>query len=127
VAHTVPTIISAARVTEETLKIKILLIIFLPFKKQNALRARLRPLKASGCPDSPSIVPEVGCRALIAPFSYVQWLQEVVGGLSIAHGARGVKRWGLTSTTPVSPPSPSLPGPAASNRSQPPYPEPIHT
>jgi len=42
------------------LKIKILLIIFLPFKKQNALRARLRPLKESGCPDSPSIVPEVG-------------------------------------------------------------------
>jgi len=80
-------------VTEETLKIKILLIIFLPFKKQNALRARLRPLKASGCPDSPSIVPEVGYRALIAPVSYFQWLQEAGRGLSIPHRARGVKDW----------------------------------
>ncbi len=40
---------------------------------------------------APSIVPEVGCRALIAPVSYVQWLKEAVGSLSIPHRARGVK------------------------------------
>jgi len=40
---------------------------------------------------APSIVPVVGCRALIAPVSYVQWLLGVVGGLSIAYWARGVK------------------------------------
>jgi hypothetical protein len=40
---------------------------------------------------APSIVPLVGCRALIAPGSYIQWLQGAVGGLSIPHWARGVK------------------------------------
>ncbi len=40
---------------------------------------------------APSIVPEVGCRALIAPVSYVQWLEGAVRGLSIPHGARSVK------------------------------------
>ncbi len=75
------------------MKIKILLIIFLPFKKQNALRARLRPLKASGCPDSPSIVPEVGCRALIALVSYVEWLLGAEGA-SVSLTGQGVSRTG---------------------------------
>ncbi len=39
----------------------------------------------------PSIVPLVGCRALIALVSYVQWLLGAVGGLSIAYWTRGVK------------------------------------
>jgi len=41
---------------------------------------------------APSIVPGVGCRALIAPVSYVQWLQVVVGGLSIGQAKDSVKR-----------------------------------
>jgi hypothetical protein len=49
---------------------------------------------------APSIVPEVGCRALIAPVSYVQWLLGAVGGLSIPHRARGVKRHGLLRCAP---------------------------
>ncbi len=40
----------------------------------------------------PTIVPKVGCRALIAPVSYVQWLLEAVGGLSIDSAKNGVKR-----------------------------------
>ncbi len=48
---------------------------------------------------APSNVPLMGCRALIAPVSYVQWLQEVVGGLSIPHRARGVKRRGASGAT----------------------------
>ncbi len=45
---------------------------------------------------APSIVPVVGCRALIAPVSYIQWLQGAVRGLSIPHRVRSVK--GKTST-----------------------------
>ncbi len=51
---------------------------------------------------APTIVPLVGCRVLIAPVSYFQWLQGVVRGeilyhgitrgLSIPHRARGVKQ-----------------------------------
>ncbi len=41
---------------------------------------------------APSDVSVVGCRALIAPVSYVQWLLGAVGGLSIPCGVRGVKR-----------------------------------
>ncbi len=44
---------------------------------------------------APSIVPVVGCRALIAPVSYVQWLLGVVGGLNITYCGRGVKRRGV--------------------------------
>ena len=40
---------------------------------------------------APANVPLVGCRALIALVSYVQWLQGVVGGLSIPYWSRGVK------------------------------------
>ncbi len=40
---------------------------------------------------APTNVPLVGCRALIAPVSYVQWLLGAVGGLSIPHRSRGVK------------------------------------
>ncbi len=40
---------------------------------------------------APSNVPLVGCRALIALVSYVQWLRGAVGGLSIPCWARGVK------------------------------------
>ncbi len=49
---------------------------------------------------APSNVPVVGCRALIAPVSYVQWLLEAIGGLSIPHRARGVKRHGLLRCAP---------------------------
>ncbi len=56
---------------------------------------------------APSNVPLVDRRALIAPVSYVQWLLEAVGGLSIPHRARGVKASGFTFTVPVSLPSPS--------------------
>ncbi len=41
---------------------------------------------------APSNVPEVGCEALIAPVSYALWLLGAVGGLSIPHWGRGVKR-----------------------------------
>jgi hypothetical protein len=40
---------------------------------------------------APTIVPLVGCRALIAPVSYVQCLRGAVGSLSILYWARGVK------------------------------------
>ncbi len=43
---------------------------------------------------APSNVPVVGYRALIAPVSYVQWLQGAVWGLSIPYWGRGVKRAG---------------------------------
>ncbi len=43
---------------------------------------------------TPSNVPLVGYRALIAPVSYALWLLGAVGGLSIPHRARGVKRVG---------------------------------
>jgi len=49
---------------------------------------------------APSNVPVVGCRALITPVSYVQWLKEAVGGLSIPHRARGVKGQGLLRYAP---------------------------
>ncbi len=49
---------------------------------------------------APTIVPVVGCRALIAPVSYFQWLLGAVGGLSISHGARGVKGEGLSGVPP---------------------------
>jgi hypothetical protein len=39
----------------------------------------------------PSIVPVVGCRALIAPVSYFQWLLGSAEGLSIDQWARAVK------------------------------------
>jgi len=60
---------------------------------------------------APVIVPVVGYRALIAPVSYVQWLQGAVGGPSIPHGARGVK---------ISPSfsQPSLPYPVLFYRTQ---------
>jgi hypothetical protein len=41
---------------------------------------------------APTTLPEVGCRALIAPVSYVQWMMGAVGGLSIPYWGRGVKR-----------------------------------
>jgi len=51
-------------------------------------------------------VPEVGCRALIAPVSYFQWLQGAVRGEILYHGitrgsniphrARGVKDQGFS-------------------------------
>ena len=44
---------------------------------------------------APLNVPLVGCKALIAPVSYVQWLQVVVGDLSIPHRAMGVKFRGI--------------------------------
>ncbi len=44
----------------------------------------------------PSIVPLVGYRALIAPVSYVQWLQVVVGGLSIGQAKDSVKDQGFS-------------------------------
>ncbi len=40
---------------------------------------------------APSIVPVVGCRALIAPVSYVQWLLEAVGA-SVSLTGQGVSR-----------------------------------
>ncbi len=55
---------------------------------------------------APSIVPVVGCRALIARFSYAQWLLGPVRGLSIPHRARGVKASGFTFTSPLPPPLP---------------------
>ena len=39
----------------------------------------------------PSIVPEVGCRALIAPVSYDQWLLGAVRSLTIPHRCMGIK------------------------------------
>ena len=51
---------------------------------------------------APSDVPLVGCRALIALVSYVQWLQGAGGGLSIPHRARGCQATGVgASSAPV--------------------------
>ncbi len=58
---------------------------------------------------APSNVPVVGCEALIAPVSYVQWLLGPVGGLSIPHGARGVKGQRPHLTRPRFPPIPERP------------------
>ena len=44
---------------------------------------------------APSIVPVVGCKALIAPVSYIQWLQGAAEGLSIPQQTRGVKGHGV--------------------------------
>ena len=63
------------------------------YEKQNALPDHAPPKKASDFGIAPTIVPVEGCEALIAPVSYVQWLKEAVGGLSIPHRARGVKGW----------------------------------
>ncbi len=60
-----------------------------PLNKAKRPPGRAPPEKASELSYAPSIVPEVGCRALIAPVSYVQWLAGCRRGLSIHHWTRG--------------------------------------
>jgi len=60
--------------------------------EKNAFPGHASPEKASELPETPMNVPVVSYRALIAPVSYLQGLQGAVGGLSIPHRTRGVKR-----------------------------------
>ncbi len=70
-------------------------VILLPTKTKTPSGAYFTREGVQMC-GAPTNVPLMGCRALIAPVSYVQWLKEAVGGLSIPHRARGVKEQGFS-------------------------------